>query len=341
MMEELKRITEEWEKVFSKMNTKRQNIFTRLYNLDKDAGKREMERKEVMLREMKLVLAQLGETEKTLVTELKAEAMDKVGLVNKLSEKIGKLSDEITLLAIDNDIGRISRLNEDLESLKKQLAAVDLDFLEKSLDIQLNDNSTAVEYEAVRSQYRNLIFYSAGNLSPRNFQAQLDKVSLLETGGREDRIQFSIFHVDRAALSQEFILKQLMVIVSGKGPDGSTLVHEKVSVFEKIRRQEGQLLPESASQSAVGQVLVTVRLQESPVEISVKLFDCNIVGSPRTPGFHLAKESSGPVSSDQSLALFDATSRAITGYEGLDESDLASLDVTGRRIQQHLNTSQR
>ena len=338
MMEELKRITEEWEKVFSKMNTKRQNIFTRLYNLDKDAGKREMKRKEVMLREMKLVLAQLGETEKTLVTELKAEAMDKVGLVNKLSEKIGKLSDEITLLAKNNDIGRISRLNEDLESLKTQLAAVDLDFLEKSLDIQLNDNSTAVEYEAVRSQYRNLIFYSAGNLSPRNFLAGLDKVTLVGTGGREDRIQFSIFHVDRAALSQEFILKQLMVIVSGKGPDGSTLVHEKVSVFEKIRRQEGQLLPESASQSAVGQVLVTVRLHESPVEISLKLFDCNIVGSPCTPGnpgFHLPKESVGPVSSDQSLALFDATSRDLGSH------DLTGLDDTDRRIQPQLNASQK
>ena len=332
---------DECEKIVSIMNTKRQSIFARLDNLDKEIGKRELRRKEVMLREMKLVLALLGETEKSVVTEFKAEAMDKVGLVNKLSENFRELRDGILIAAMKNETDKVSKLNEDLESLRKKITEVDLDFLEKSLDIQLNVNSTAVEYEAVRSQYRNLIFYSAGNLSPRNFLAGLDKVTLLGTGGREDRIQFSIFHVDRAALSQEFILKQLMVIVSGKGPDGSTLVHEKVSVFEKIRRQEGQLLPESASQSAVGQVLVTVRLQESPVEISVKLFDCNIVGSPRTPGFHLAKESSGPVSSDQSLALFDATSRAITGYEGLDESDLASLDVTGRRIQQHLNTSQR
>ena len=327
---------DECEKIVSIMNTKRQNIFARLDNLDKEIGKRELRRKEVMLREMKLVLALLGETEKSVVTEFKAEAMDKVGLVNKLSENFRELRDGILIAAMKNETDKVSKLNEDLESLRKKITEVDLDFLEKSLDIQLNVNSTAVEYEAVRSQYRNLIFYSAGSLSPRNFLAGLDKVTLLGTGGREDRIQFSIFHVDRAALSQEFILKQLMVIVSGKGPDGSTLVHEKVSVFEKIRRQEGQLL--SASNSAVGQVLVTVRLHESPVEISLKLFDCNIVGSPRTPGnpgFHLPKESVGPVSSDQSLALFDATSRDLGSH------DLTGLVDTGRRIQPQLNASQK
>ena len=67
-MEELTRLKDECEKIVSIMNTKRQNIFARLDNLDKEIGKRELRRKEVMLREMKLVLALLGETEKSVVT---------------------------------------------------------------------------------------------------------------------------------------------------------------------------------------------------------------------------------------------------------------------------------
>ena len=341
VMEELTRLKDDCEKVFAEMNTKRQAIFTRLDHLDKDAGKRELRRKEVMLREMKLVLALLSDTEKTVVTEFKAEAMDKVALVNKLSENFRELRDQIAIASIKNETGKIFQLTENLESLKKKIAEVDLDFLEKSLDIQLNVNSSPVEYEAVRSQYRNLIFHSAGTVSPRNFLAQLDTASLVRTGGREDRAQFSIFHVDKVALSQDFILEKLMVTVSSKSAGGNRIVHEHLSVFEKIRRQEGQLIPESASQSSVGQVLLTVRLQQNPVEISVKLFDCHLVGSPRTLNLHLPKESSAPASDQSlSLALFDATNRAM-GCDDLDEDELASHDLTGRRIQNNLNASHR
>ena len=342
MMEELTRLKDDCEKVFSNMNTKRQNIFTRLETLDKEAGKRELRRKEVMLKEMKLVLALLSDTEKTVVKEFKAEAMDKVTLVNKFSENFRELRDQIAIAEMKNETGKISQLTEDLESLKKKTAEVDLDFLEKCLDIQLNVNSSPVEFETVRSQYRNLLFHSAGNVSPRNCLAQLDRVSVVRTGGREERAQFSIFHVDKVALSQDIILEKLMVRVSSKAADGNRTSHEHFSVFEKIRRQEGQLLPESASQSTVGQVLVTVRLQQNPVEISVKLFDCHIVGSPRTLNLHLNKENSACVASDQSmsLSLFDATNRAM-GYDDLDDEDLASLDLTGRRIQNNLNASQR
>ena len=333
-MEELTRLQTDCEKVINNLHAKRHKIFTRLENLDKEAAGRERRRKEVMLREMKLVLALLSETEKNVVTEFKAEAMDMVSLVSKVGESFRELRDEIAIAAMKNETGKVSKWTEDLETLKKELAEVDVDFLEKCLDIQLNVNSSPPEYEAVRSQYRNLIFHSAGSLSPRNFLAQLDNVNVVGTGGL-DSIQFSVFHVDRTALCQEFLLKRLMVTVSGKTTDGQSLVHEQSSVFEKISKQEGRLLP-PASQSAVGQVLVRVRLQKNPVEISVKLFDCNIVGSPRHIDFHLPRDSPG--ASDQSLAVFD---NRVPGYEDCDNSDLRSLDITGRGIQSHLNASQR
>ena len=331
------------EKVFTNLQGKRQNIFARIANLDKEAAGRERRRKEVMLREMRLVLALLSETEKNVVIEFKAEVVDKLGLVSKLGESFRELRDEIAISELKNDAGKVSKLTEDLESLKKQMAEVDLDFLEKCLDIQLNVTSSAGEYEALRSQYRNLIFHSAGSLSPRNFLAQLDNVSVVGPGGREgegeDSIQFSIFHVDRAALCHESILKKLLVTVSSKTTDGSQMVHEQCSVFEKIRKQEGQLLPQSPSQ-AVGQVLLTVRLQKNPLEVSVKLFDSNIVGSPRIINLHLPRDSLSPGASDQSLAVFDTNQRA-AGYEDLDISELKSHDITGRQLQSQLNVSQR
>ena len=340
-MEELTSLKEDCERVFKTLQGKRQNIFTRLENLDKEAAARERRRKEVILREMKQVLALLSETEKNVVREFKAEAVDMVGLVSKLGESFRELRDEIAIAAMKKETGKVSKWHEDLESLKQQLAEVDLDFLEKCLDIQLNVTSSAGEYEVLRSQYRNLIFHSAGSLSPRNFLAQLDNVSVVGAGGREreDSIQFSIFHVDRAALCHESILKKLLVTVSSKTTDGSKMVHEQCSVFEKISKQEGQLLPQSPSQ-AVGQVLLTVRLQKNPLEVSVKLFDSNIVGSPRTINLHLPRDSLSPGASDKSLAVFDTIQRA-AGYEDLDISELKSHDITGRQIQSQLNVSQR
>ena len=279
-MEELTSLKDDCEKVVSMMHSKRQNIFNRLEILDKEAGARDQRRKEVMLREMKRVLALLTETEKNLVTEFKAEVMDKMALVSRLSETFRKLRDDISIAVMKEKTENVFKLNEDLETLKKQFDEVDLDFLEKCLDIQLNVHRSPVDFEALRSQYRNLIFHSAGSLSPKNIL--IDKVSVVGTGG-QDRIQFSIFHVDGAALSQDFVLKKLMVTVSSKASDGTRLVHEEESVFDKIRKHEGNLVLESPSQSPVGQVLVTVRLQKCPVEISVKLFDCNILGSPRSP----------------------------------------------------------
>ena len=152
MMEELTSLKDDCEKVFANLHAKRQKIFTRLENLDKEAGKREQRRKEVMLREMKLVLAVLSETEKNVVTEFKAEAMDKMALVSKMGENFRELRDEIAIAVMKKETGQVSKWNEDLESLKKQMAEVDLDFLEKCLDIQLNVNSSAGDYEAVRSQ---------------------------------------------------------------------------------------------------------------------------------------------------------------------------------------------
>ena len=96
----------------------------------------------------------------------------------------------------------------------------------------------------------------------------MDKVNLVRTGG-QDRIEFSIFHWDRAALSQYYILKQLMITVSSKATDGSRMIQEHLSLFEKIRKMEAHLLPESASQSAPGQVLVRVRHYKNPVEMEI------------------------------------------------------------------------
>ena len=185
MMEELTRLKDNCEKVCNTLHGKRQNIFTRLANLDKEAAGRERRRKEVMLREMKLVLALLAETEKNVVTDFKAEAVDKLGLVSKLGESFRELRDEIAIAEMKEETGKVSKWTEDLESLMKQTAEVDLDFLEKCLDIQLNVNSSDGEFEALRSQYRNQIFHSAGSLSPRTFLAQLDNVGVVGEG--EDR----------------------------------------------------------------------------------------------------------------------------------------------------------
>jgi len=104
------------------------------------------------------------------------------------------------------------------------------------------------------------------------------------------------------------------------------MIYEECSVLDKIRAQQGVILEDEQN---VGQVLVSIKQQNFPVEISVKMFDSNVVGSPRTVAASLISQDSP---ANGSIAIFDHTVN-----HDQDESDIACFDNMGRRIQQQLN----
>ena len=323
-MEELTRLKKECEDICQTLYKKRNGIFENIEALEKEREQRQLKKKEIMLREMKRVLALLNETEKNLIHELKADAMDKVNILTRLSENSRELRDEIGISELKEDSGNILRWKEHLRALKKKIADVDSDFLESCLALEVHTTKSSAEYDVLRCQYRDLVYHTAGSLNPKNFVASLDRLSVVTPG----KLQFSIFHAEKAVLKHEFILDKLKITVSGpsKSPDGQGIVYEESSVLDMIKTRRAVLVEEPQTQSQVGQILVTVKQQKFPMEISVKLFDCNIVGSPRGGEIPLAGEGT----ENASIAFFDAD---------LDESDYRSLDITGRRARQHPGSS--
>ena len=121
-MEELTRLKKECEVICQTLYKKRNGIFENIEALEKEREQRQLKKKEIMLREMKRVLALLNETEKNLIHELKADAMDKVNILTRLSENSRELRDEIGISELKEDSGNILRWKEHLRALKKKIA---------------------------------------------------------------------------------------------------------------------------------------------------------------------------------------------------------------------------
>ena len=343
----MSRIKKECEEMCKIIYNKKKSIYERIETMEREKAKRELKKKEVMLREMKRVLALLNDTEKDMINDLKSTAFDRTKEAGLIYEEGRKLVDDITVAQMKVEKGMavsidVFKWDEDLEAMKKKIAEVDLDLIESCSTMDIHHNDSHSEFESVRFQYRDLVYHSLGSLNPKDFLAGLDKLSIVEKG----KIQFSIFHVDRAILGQEFLLDMLKITVASPANfhSESRIIFEESSILDKIKVKQAWLGPESPG-SGVGQLVVTVKQQRVPIQISVKLFDRNIVGSPRIGDVPSLSEEDPPA--DQTaMSLLNATPTVqylVAGADAhdLDDSELKSHDMTARRSKALLEMVQR
>ena len=69
-----------------KLNHVRGDIETSITSMENSKKGRDVKRKEILLREMKLILAKLDEEDKRVMGELKSEAFDLIRVSNKYEE---------------------------------------------------------------------------------------------------------------------------------------------------------------------------------------------------------------------------------------------------------------
>ena len=69
-----------------KLSHVRRDIETSISSMENSKKGRDMKRKEILLREMKLILAKLDEEDKRVMGELKSEAFDLIRVSNKYEE---------------------------------------------------------------------------------------------------------------------------------------------------------------------------------------------------------------------------------------------------------------
>ena len=90
-------VVREREVLLDKLGQAKRNIELGITNMENSKKDREKRKKEILLREMKLILAKLDEEDKKVMGELKGESMDMLRLCNKFEEELKMISSSLSV----------------------------------------------------------------------------------------------------------------------------------------------------------------------------------------------------------------------------------------------------
>ena len=106
-------LTFELNDVYRKLQEKKRAIEIGVDNLENGKKIRDVQKKEILLREMKQVLAILNDTDTKIVKDLKGEAFDLLRSISKISEAATALKN-----IVNNGTQDDAKLKNDVEALK-------------------------------------------------------------------------------------------------------------------------------------------------------------------------------------------------------------------------------
>ena len=319
-MNESKDLIDELEGMARTLFQEKEKMNVCVKRLVEESDKRDDERKRILLKEMKLVLAKLKVVDENVVKEFKVDAYDK-------SQEAAQVFEEINALqcAIQNQPCNKEKFREDLQTLKIKAENLDLGFLANSAQLRTDTTlKEGIEDTKIRDSYKDVIFPSSVTLNPKQFIVHCPKDN--EDTSKKD-FTILILHPDKAVLSRSLTLQKLKIVVTDLGRKMSI---DQTSVYEKLLQNQAKV--ENSGQ--VCQVTFTVPRMKNKTEVSVLIFGTNITYSPIVVDSYQAISEQGNVSvGNTSIAIFDKT------VEGLDSSDLNSLDLTARRMLQERSLS--
>ena len=324
-MNESEDLVDELERMARTLFQEKEKMNVCVKRLVEESDKRDDERKRILLKEMKLVLAKLKVVDENVVKEFKVDAYDK-------SQEAALLFEEINALqcAIKNQPCNKEKFREDLETLKIKAENLDLGFLATSAQLRTNTTlKEGIEDTKIRDSYKDVIFPSSVTLNPKQFVVHFPKYN--DDASKKD-FKIMILHPDNAVLSRSLTLQKLKIVVTDLG---RKMPIEQSSVYEKLLQNQAKV----ESNGPVCQVTFTVPRMKNKTEVSVSMFGTNITYSPIVVDSYQAISEQGNVSvGNTSIAIFDKTAEA-PAHEGLDSSDLNSLDLTARRMFQERSLS--
>ena len=309
--------TLELQDVCSKLQETKSAIEVGVDSLESGKKARDVQKKEILLRQMKQVLATLNDTETNVIKDLKGEAFDLIKSISKISGALSALQEIVC-----NGTKYDAKWKEDVETLKGEVNNLKLDGFLSSLDmsVSIHPGSMATALE----KFSDAIFLHTPVLHPKQFLLELpERLPSFQTANYDPKfIDIQIFTITEGLAFNPIVLRQLMLVVTCMVPGQGKVVLEESSVWTKIEKNKAWL--------SEGGGLVTIQLKRpnpSIGKISIRVLGSDIVNSPLIHQF-INEENTDPTFHNLTLAkdsigIFDTT--------GLDESDLASLDMTTRR----------
>merc|ERR1719318_405406 len=260
----------------------------------------------------------MAKNDTKIVKDLKGEAFDILQSLNRIFAEASSKKD-------DMDINE----SEEVELLKTKVESLGVEEFLRSLDVTVSTNPGLLV--STVEKLSDAVFLSSTALNPKHFFLQLPEKQLnLQPGSYKcNYVSINIFSGSESTRFSPLLMRNLNVEVMGhllEQRKGNAVL-EETTVMAKMEIKKGTISEDKD--------FVTVQLKrpsDGLVRISVRVLGSNIVNSPiiyEFTGCHNDKDVSQV---NDTLGMFDMT--------GLDESDLASLDMT-RRKEMLLNVGKR
>ena len=283
--------------------------------LEKGMKVRDLKRKEILLSEMKQVLGLMAETDNRIVKDLKGEAFDMMRSLNRIADDIASLR---AILA-ENPL-----YDAQLEfvTIKNKFKSLGLDEFLGSLDI-----SVSIQPVIMTSAFEKIsdaIFLNSPELNSKQFFLEIPEklTSFQPIDNNPEYVDINIYAASESITFTPMVLQKLQIEVTGQMLDEERVILEESSVWSMLEKMKSKILKDQAC--------VTVQLRRPNNifgKISVSVLGSNIVNSPVLCQF-VDNESKAGTLTDETIGIFDMTT-------GVDESNLASLDMITRREMQH------
>jgi len=288
-------------------------------NLEDGKKARDVKKKELLLHEMKQILAKLNEIDKKVVKDLKGDAFDFLRSVNKITDEIASMKDALKT-APENERNWKTEVNALKVKVENLECADFVSCLGLSVSVQPGTMAAAVE------RISDAIFLGNSVLNPKHFLVEMPEKQTLPalqiTNPNYIEVRIHIVGEGAPTTFCSYLLQKLMVTLACQLPGEGIRVMEECSVWSKVEKKKAVVSEDGTH--------ITVQLKRpnnTIGKISVQLLGTNIVNSPMLHQFG-HDENKDPTAhnltlGNDSIGIFDTT--------GLDQSDVNSLDMTARR----------
>ena len=256
-----------------KLSHVKRDIETSITNMESSKKSRDLKRKEIVLREMKLILAKLDEEDKKVMGELKSEAFDLIRECSKFEEELGRISGSASKTTAD-------QVRVHLRSLQR---AVDHAGFTTFVDcLNLSVGSGPPGSLSFMEDMTDHIFLKTPSFSGKSFMLMIpEKTPQFDKSDPEIQPHYLDVQVHGHREGPElhpFLLKRLVVRLSCvvQGSLGTSRTHclEESSLWSKLEKKEGKMVDKRTLKFFIKRPKNTV------CKISVKLLTSNISNSP-------------------------------------------------------------
>ena len=256
------------EEIKLKLFNFRKEVDKRICTIEENKPTRDKLRKEILLKEMKLIIKRLEEEDKKFISVLKSDTFDIVRQARRLEDDIQVMEAILSGAPQETRSWRteVAKLSQTLEDL-------DLDSFLQSLELTVGPAPSTL-FNSVVERVSDVVHLQTPNYSPSSFSLTMsDSHSCDKSIQDQDYFVVEVRSEDRKTKMSHFILKKM--VFSFRCQVSGALI-EECSVLSKIENKRGLVQPDGTSFK-----LFIKRPKNLLCTLAVKLFNSNITHSPQ------------------------------------------------------------